>query len=88
MNAKPLTKKEKAWLDKLERVMNQCPSKRLACYTIGDNDLTFYDASVSNQWERDNPNKLLDAGALHTESGSRLYNICGSFNIDSCADAP
>lgn len=85
MPAKPLTKKEQAWLDKLEKVMSECPSDRLACYTIGDHDLQFYDQNVSDAWERENPHKQLDATPLHKEAGSALGSVIGNFRIDSCA---
>lgn len=85
MPAKALTKKERAWLVKLEKVMNECPSKRLACYTIGDNTLHFYDNNVSSAWEKANIFKQLDAGPLHAEAGSALEVISGNFIIDSCA---
>lgn len=85
MSAKPLTKKEQKWLDKLEKVMCECPSKRMACYTIGDNNLTFYDENVSNQWELDNPREEPDAGELHIKAGSYLGEAIGTFAIDSCA---
>ena len=85
MAAKPLTKKEQAWLDKLEKVMNERPTKRLHCYTIGDHDLSFYDINVSDAWEADNPRVELDAGSLHEKAGSALGGVAGSFRIDSCA---
>ena len=44
-----LSKKEKAWIKKLEKVFNECPSKRIGCYTIGDPCLTFYDITTANK---------------------------------------
>ncbi|CAI1771530.1 Uncharacterised protein [Serratia quinivorans] len=38
-----LTKKEQAWLDELQEVLNRCPSKNLGFYTIGDPMLHVYD---------------------------------------------
>ncbi|MCI4031493.1 MULTISPECIES: hypothetical protein [Dickeya] len=38
-----LTKKERAWLDELQAVLNRCPSKRLGFFTIGDPILVVYD---------------------------------------------
>lgn len=85
MKAKPLTKRESDWLKKLEAVMNECPSTRLQCYTIGDNDLTFYDKQVSLAWENANPRAELDAGEQHEKAGSALATVRGNFQIDSCA---
>jgi len=85
MKAKPLTKKEQKWLDKLEKVMCECPSERLNCFTTGDCNLTFYDKNVSNAWEADNPRQELDACDLHISAGSFLGEAIGTFQIDSCA---
>lgn len=43
-----LTKKEQAWLDELQEVLNRCPSKRLGFATSGDRDITVYDGSFSD----------------------------------------
>ena len=50
--AKLLTKKEKAWLGRLEKVLMACPTDRLECYTVGDNDLMFYDKNVHAAHEK------------------------------------
>lgn len=44
-----LTKKEQAWLDELQAVLNRCPSKRIGFYTIGDKDVYVYDRSKDSQ---------------------------------------
>ncbi|WP_199634929.1 hypothetical protein JEM67_16170 [Serratia sp. PAMC26656] len=53
-----LTKKEQAWLDELQEVLNRCPSKRLGFYTMGDNDVFVYDVKketeISRIMDRDN----------------------------------
>lgn len=43
-----LTKKEQAWVDELQDVLNRCPSKRLGFATSGDHDITVYDSSFSD----------------------------------------
>jgi hypothetical protein len=85
MAAKKLTKAEKVWLSRLEDLMSDVPTKRLACYTIGDNDLMFYDQNVSEAWERENPREQIDATELHRRAGSALGSVSGRFRIDSCA---
>ena len=40
-----LTKKEQAWMNKLQKVIDECPSKRIGFYTIGDSDLVAFDAT-------------------------------------------
>lgn len=43
---KPLTAVEKKWIAKLEAVLAECPSERMAAYTIGDPAITLYDCSM------------------------------------------
>lgn len=40
---KPLTKREEAWLKRLQKTLDACPSKRLGFYTIGDPSVGVYD---------------------------------------------
>jgi len=40
-----LTKEEKAWVAKLNKVLAECPSTRLGFATIGDPDIMIYDRS-------------------------------------------
>lgn len=40
-----LTPEELAWARRLNRVLQECPSGRIGMYTIGDANLTLYDAS-------------------------------------------
>lgn len=47
--ASRLNKKEIAWLEKLEAVLNECPSDRIAFFTIGDNFLGLHDATRENE---------------------------------------
>ncbi|HAS6639306.1 hypothetical protein V3H47_08615 [Vibrio parahaemolyticus] len=39
-----LTKKERDWFNKLQKVLNECPfdTSDFDSYTIGDNDITVY----------------------------------------------
>ncbi|EOG7617644.1 hypothetical protein ACLIND_003117 [Vibrio cholerae] len=39
-----LTKQEKAWFNKLQKVLNECPfdTSDFDSYTIGDNDITVF----------------------------------------------
>ncbi|EMY0637133.1 hypothetical protein AAIC24_002913 [Providencia rettgeri] len=40
-----LTKKELAWIGKVQKVLDECPSERIGFYTIGDADVQLYDRS-------------------------------------------
>ncbi|MDE5179111.1 hypothetical protein [Vibrio fluvialis] len=39
-----LTKQERAWFNKLQKVLNECPfdTSDFDSYTVGDNDITVY----------------------------------------------
>ncbi|WP_439413214.1 hypothetical protein [Enterobacter ludwigii] len=39
-----MTKKEQAWIDELQEVLDRCPSpKKIGFYTIGDPSIALYD---------------------------------------------
>lgn len=40
-----LTKQEKAWVKKLNKLLAECPSNRIAFATIGDCDVTLFDVT-------------------------------------------
>ena len=40
---KPLSKRETAWIARLQKVLDACPNKRLGFFTIGDQNVTVYD---------------------------------------------
>lgn len=44
-----LTRKEAAWVQKVQHLLNNPPSGRLGFYTIGDKDVTIYDASRQDE---------------------------------------
>ncbi|MBZ0057135.1 MULTISPECIES: hypothetical protein [unclassified Leclercia] len=48
--AKKLTKKEQAWIDELQAVLDRCPSpEKIGYYTIGDNNIFLYDLRRENE---------------------------------------
>jgi len=47
-----LTKEEAAWIKKVQRALNSCPSDRLGFFTIGDTDVQIYDKEKSVQIDR------------------------------------
>ena len=53
-----LTKSEKAWVKRLEKVLMSCP-ERLGLYTIGDKHLAVYDARFvrANDIDYDDSNR-------------------------------
>ncbi len=49
MKTSTLTAAEKKWVAKLQAVLDECPSKRMKGFTIGDSDIRLYDASKDTQ---------------------------------------
>lgn len=44
-----LTKAEMAWLNKVQAVLDECPSDRIGFYTIGDASVEVYDRSKERE---------------------------------------
>lgn len=44
-----MTRLEAAWVKRLQRVLNDCPSDRMGFYTTGDSDVTVYDRSLDRE---------------------------------------
>lgn len=40
-----LTKEEKAWVRRVQKALDSCPSDRIGFYTVGDREVTLYDRS-------------------------------------------
>lgn len=84
-----LTKKEEAWLLRLEKCLASAPvslNKKVQAYTIGDNDITLYDLEKQTEYEdklheRDTPDK----GVMVYEAGTYLNNFVFPFGIESTA---
>lgn len=85
MSAKPLTKAEAAWIKKLEKLFQACPSDRLACYTIGDPSLTFFDKNVYAKHEEALGRDARDVPYIASESGAEFEMIWTGVGIVSAA---
>jgi hypothetical protein len=46
---KPLTKAERFWLTELQELLNRCPSKRIAFFTVGDSFVGLHDATREDE---------------------------------------
>lgn len=84
MAAKPLTKAEKAWIEKVQALLRECPSKRIAGYTIGDNDIVLYDTKFDDEIRA-----IQDDGADFCSgvnaTGAELERLYFTFPIHSTA---
>lgn len=81
-----LTKAETAWLIKLQAVIDECPSKRLAAYTTGDSYITLYDGSEEKAiqaYGEEHPNE--EHGGCVKALGAELANVKFPFQVHSTA---
>ena len=84
-----MTKNEKVWFDKLQKLMDECPfdDSKYESYTIGDFDITFYDVkkheAKREEYADDNyyPDECLICGNANAE----VYLITTKFPIHSTA---
>jgi hypothetical protein len=82
-----LTAKEKVWIARLQKCLDQCPSKRLAAYTVGDNDITLYDSSFDAEIEiiMSNPSNSQDFCQVASELDAIIEVINFPFTVHSTA---
>ncbi|AWK42638.1 hypothetical protein [Photorhabdus laumondii] len=67
-----LNSEEKIWLNKLQKILDECPSERLGFYTIGDNDLSVYDLTKTKEINELHHKTNRDYPACIEESGAEF----------------
>ncbi|MCS3605284.1 hypothetical protein [Erwinia rhapontici] len=78
-----LTKAEKAWVKKLNKVLSECPSNRLSFYAMGDPDISIVDGDHTEEIDAilDDPLRIAQAkGWLADETisfPSNVSAVCG-----------
>lgn len=76
-----LTADEKKWLKKLQRVLDECPSKRLGFYTIGDPDVFVFDKDKEHLMTQERDFCLMvadnDAELFRLRFPSGVYSTAG-----------
>lgn len=77
LNCKALTKKEQAWIERLEKVLLACPSKRLSALAMGDAALQIYDYDQIHLCVNGD---TCDGGA--DKAGIVLADVKSSINIE------
>lgn len=87
ITAKPLTAAERRWLEDLNKVLQACPSKRLAAATSGGPDLSIYDSvcEADPGYREEFEESGRDAIPFLQEKGLHLAKVHATFNIDSTA---
>lgn len=82
----PLTEDERKWIKKLQKVLNECPSRRMSSYTTGDNDITIYDIAADASELSDNAARDSNDWCNVVEAtGTRLAVIKFPFAVQSTA---
>ncbi len=86
MDIEPLNKAETAWLKKLQKLLNECPSSRFASYTTGDSSVTVYDVSVDSSEAANNLAMNNDDWChLVSDFGAELFSLKFPFAVHSTA---
>lgn len=86
MKTSRMTPAEKAWVAKLQAVIAECPSKRLAAYTVGDADITLYDGSKQDQiLAIQDAKPSMEFGNCVEDADAALAHVAFPFQIHSVA---
>jgi hypothetical protein len=86
MKPKPLTQAERNWLELLEHLLLNPPSKRISFYTIGDRQIVAYD----NRFDTEIDTQLIKSEASDfcvavDNLGAELYRVEAAMPIHSTA---
>ena len=71
-----LTTKEKKWFKKAQTVLDDCPSDRIAFYTIGDTNIVAYDVTKYEEIS-----KIQDSGNIDFGRAVELAGACFSEDL-------
>ena len=82
---KPITKIEKAWLKKVEKLLTNPPSERISFYTIGDCGMTAYDNTRDDEINKLQNRRNMDFCSAVDELDAELGNVSAAMNINSTA---
>lgn len=80
-----LSRAETLWLRKLQKVLDDCPSSRLAAYTIGDPMLVLFEADKTDAIHEVIDDTNNDFGCACTSIGADLGTIRMPFQVHSVA---
>lgn len=86
MKPKPLTQAERNWLELLQHLLLNPPSKRISFYTIGDHNMTAYDNRFEQEIDRlVSGNHVSDVCVAVEDLGARLFDVEAAMPIHSTA---
>jgi hypothetical protein len=78
-----LTKEEAAWVRKLQKVLNQCPSTRIGFYTVGDPSVSLYDTAFNQQIDDLQNAHPIEFGQAVADLDADLGNVIFPNNVCS-----
>ena len=81
----PISKEEKAWLRKLERLLMAPPTDRLGLYTTGDFELTVYDRTLDGEMNAAQDARNVDFCQTVDELGAHIGTVRSACQILSTA---
>lgn len=64
------TVKEKKWLEKVQAVLDECPSDRIAFFTTGDNIINAYDVNKYDEISDLQDSGTIDFGTATDRTGA------------------
>lgn len=86
MGQSRLTATERAWVEKLQTVLNECPSGRIGFFTIGDPDVSLYDTKKQDKIDAlMDRNARMDFGNAVDDNGARFGTITFPSQVHSTA---
>lgn len=78
-----LTKKELAWIEKVQKVLDECPSERIGFYTVGDPMVFLYDRRKEHDiW------KFMNTGRNRDDFGPAAIKLGADFGYYLTFPAP
>lgn len=78
-----LTKEEKSWATRLQKLLDQCPSNRFSSYTVGDHFIVLYDINKEPQINDLMESTNYDFCCAVDRTGAELVKITFPFEVAS-----
>ncbi|MBY7854313.1 hypothetical protein KW429_11455 [Vibrio fluvialis] len=80
-----LTKQEKAWFEKLQKLLNECPfdTSDFDSYTVGDKDITIF--KKKREVDAHQSKHVVDLPASVSALDADVFNLTFPFGVTSAA---
>jgi hypothetical protein len=80
-----MTKEEAAWIKKLQKVLNECPSKRIAGNVTGDPHMQLFDVTLKDIIEEAEQSQKIEFGEAIDRVGADFTALLFPFQIHATA---